>query len=141
MPPPEIVGAVGGVEIPVEIDACYGSDFACREELFSFCAVWGESVIEADGADFAGFFLGIEDCLAFVFVGCERFFGDDVAAGLHTFNDVFAVIGVNGRNDDFVWFRLGNHFVKVGKGWAVYSYVFFCEFDGPRTRKVLVKII
>ena len=62
-------------------------------------------------------------------VSGQRFFGDDVTAGFHTFDDILVVEGIDGSNDDSVGFCLGDHFIEVGKGWAVCADVFFGKFD------------
>lgn len=115
VPAAKIVGAVPGIEEPLEMDGLHFADGAFHDEFLHLAAGWGVAVVEAHAQAASGASDSIQDGAAFGFIGRHRFFGDDIATGFHRADDVFVVGAINGRDDDGVGFFLAEHQVEVSR--------------------------
>ena len=113
VPAAEVVGAVGGVEQPLEVDGGDGADGAGAEELVDFGVVGGVAVVERHADDVGGALDGRDDVKAPGGVDSHGLFGDDVAAELEGADDVEVVGAVDGGDDDLVGLGRFDHAVKV----------------------------
>jgi hypothetical protein len=109
MPAPEVVGAVGGVEEPVEVHGDDAADRPREQELLHLHARWRVAVVEGDGDPAPTRALGVEDALAALRVDRHGLLGDHVAAELECLTDVLGVPPVGAGDDDGVRSTLLDH--------------------------------
>src|SRR5260221_1140913 len=114
MPAAEIIGAVAGIEIPVEIDRGDLADDAGAQQLLDPHGGRRIAVVERDVDATAGARLGIEDAAALLDRGRHRLFGDDVGAGLERRDDIVVVIAVARADDDEGGTGLAQHRGEIG---------------------------
>ena len=106
MPAAEVVGAVAGVEQPVEVHREHLADDAGHEQVLDLGARRRVAVVEGDPHVRPVLLLRVDDALALLRVGGHRLLGDHVAAQLHRPADVVRRGGVLGGDDHAV--RLGS---------------------------------
>ena len=131
MPAAEIGSAVIGVQIPVKIDRGDLPDGFFGQQLLDLSHIWAPTVVEAyeEAAVIAAF--GIENGLAFPFVGGQRLFGEHVAAHVQTLDDKLMMGGILGGHDHQVGFYLVDHFLETGEDRAVDAHVLPGVFQAP----------
>jgi len=123
VPTAEVTRAMVDVEVPVKIDAGDFADPLIVQKLFYGGVVGAVTVVEGYEDFLTCAFLGVEDRLAFRRVGGHRFFGDDVGAGFHGFDDEGVVGTVHRCDDDPLGPGSAHHLVEVVEGGAVGAHV------------------
>lgn len=99
MPAPEVVGAMPGVQHPVEVDTRHAPDRAVRDELPQRAVPRRVAVVEGDHHRTPGRLLGLDDLPRAGGVDRERLLHDDVRARPKAARDQRGV-GVVGAGDD-----------------------------------------
>ena len=106
MPAAEVVGAVAGIEIPVEVGRAHLADPARRQQLADLPRGRREAVVEGDVDPPPGARLGREDAPAVRGGRRHRLLGDDVDPGLERLDDDVGMGVVAGADDQRVRPRL-----------------------------------
>jgi len=120
VPAPEITGAVRGIghvagQQPLEVDAVHLADRPAGDKLLEPGDKRHEAVVERHRDLLAGRLLRVQDGAAAGGIGRHRLLDDHIAAGLERLDRIRAVIGIDGRDNDAVRARLGQHVRKIAK--------------------------
>jgi hypothetical protein len=113
VPATEVVGAVPGVEHPLELDAGHGPDLAVRDQLSQGAVPRGVPVVEGDDNGLAGLGHRVDDLPGAVGVDRQRLLHDHVRAGPQQPGDDRRVRVVGARHDHPVDRLLLDHPLQV----------------------------
>ena len=116
VPAAEVVGAVVGIEKIFQVDGVHAADGAGGEEFLDLAPEGSPAVVEGDADAAAGGTNGVEDGAAFLRVDCERFFGDDIAAGVQGADNVVMMGAIDRTDEDHVRMCGAQHLVEAVGG-------------------------
>ena len=114
VPAAEIVGAMLGVEIPMEIDRGHGAHRLLAQQLLDAGGGGREAIVESHVDGPAGACLGFEDAAAFFRRGGHWLFGDHPAARLERLDDDLVMGVVTAADDDDLRLHARQHQVDIG---------------------------
>ena len=113
VPAAEVVRAVLSIEQPLKMDRVHGADGVVGDQFPDFRIVRGVAVVERYTKMTASALYCVEDLLTPLLINSHGFLADDIAAKLHSSDNIDVVGAVDGCDDNNVRFGFGNHAVEV----------------------------
>ena len=116
VPAAEVIGPVGCVEVPREVDGGDGADLAGAEDLLDLLVLGRVAVVEGHDDLPVVPLLRVEHGLALRLVRDHRLLGHDVDAAVESLHDAVHVVGVDRGHAQQVGLRLVQHLLEAREG-------------------------